>query len=98
MCSRDSRSMNAALQTALVTPWTQSDYRYHSPRTQVKLKSRVALRGAPRFPWLRWDYSTIPRPSRSSENREWWRPRGKREECGLNGVLPVENVVGRKRV
>src|SRR5580704_4750548 len=98
MCSRDSRSMNAALQTASVTPWTQSDYRYHSPRTQVKLKSRFALRGASRFRWLRLVYSiTAGRPT-SSENREWRHTFAQWKTGVSNGFAPVENSALQKRV
>ena len=81
-----------------VTPWTQSDYRYHSPRTQVKLKSRVAPRGASRFPWLRCNYSTIARLLTSSENREWEYTLAQWEKRGSNGANPVENSAAGKRV
>jgi|SRR5579884_2703646 len=58
------------LQTASVTPWTQSDYRYHSLDTQVKLKVGVALRRAPRFAGENWLYSITAKRVSSSENRE----------------------------
>src|SRR5581483_143601 len=44
MCSRDSRSNECRLNTAkTVTPWTQSEYRYHPPPVQVKQKVLLAL-------------------------------------------------------
>jgi hypothetical protein len=89
MCSRDSRSMNAAYKTASATPWTQSEYRYHSPRAQVKQKIRVALQGAPLFPGLELALfhhpalSTVKRKQGMAESRISTGIKTQRTERGL---------------